>query len=179
MLSSNPSVPLHSIDFHGNDQRRLSLRTHEGQEYLTAHDGLPSPEHLTPVSGTPYHGLSPNGSNAGSAPMSRMGSEVATESSSDDGGREGAMSGLQRAPSRRTAGDVDNRVSPILVWRGWYVVVCVVLFSPQIRSSVISISSFYPLYFPLRRFTLALPISHPFTSHIRTIRRSCPVSILS
>lgn len=110
MLSSNPSVPLHSIDFHDDDRRRLSLRTHGGQEYLTAHDGLPSPEHLTPVSGTPYHGPSPDGSHAGSAPMSRRGSELAGASSSEED-KDGTMPGLERAPSRRTAGAVDNRVS--------------------------------------------------------------------
>lgn len=156
MLSSNPSVPLHSIEFHDdNDRRRLSLRTHTGQEYLTAHDGLPSPEHLTPVSGTPLRGPTPDGSHTGSAPMSRMGSELATESSSDDGagdgGREGIMSGLQRAPSRRTAGDVDHRVSLCRV--------CVILF--RIRSSA-NCSHFTHLdcIYPATAVHLLHPLSH-------------------
>lgn len=101
MLSSSPAVPLHSIDFHGNDQRRLSLRTHGGQEYLTAHDGLPSPEHLTPVSGTP-RGHTPEPTE--SAPLSRNESEV-TQSytpGEENNGRYGSMASLNRAPSRRT-----------------------------------------------------------------------------
>ena len=114
MLSSSPAVPLHSIDFHGNDQRRLSLRTHGGQEYLTAHDGLPSPEHLTPVSGTP-RGHTPEPTE--SAPLSRNESEV-TQSytpGEENNGRYGSMASLNRAPSRRTnaanAGDGANEVS--------------------------------------------------------------------
>lgn len=51
MLSSNPSVPLSSIDFADNEGRRLSLITAEGRKMLTAHDGLPSPGNLTPVTG--------------------------------------------------------------------------------------------------------------------------------
>lgn len=51
MLSSNPSVPLSSIDFADNEGRRLSLITAEGRKMLTAHDGLPSPSNLTPVTG--------------------------------------------------------------------------------------------------------------------------------
>jgi hypothetical protein len=82
MLSSNPAVPLHSIDFHGDGQRRLSLRTHSGQEYLTAHDGLPSPEHLTPVSGTP-RGHTPEASEGGSAPLSRRGSDITLATQED------------------------------------------------------------------------------------------------
>nr|ODN90074.1 HAL protein kinase [Cryptococcus depauperatus CBS 7841] len=66
MLSSNPAVPLHSIAFADN-RRRLSLVTTEGREMLTAHDGLPSPGSLTPVAG----GTPSDGSDSGSAPMSR------------------------------------------------------------------------------------------------------------
>lgn len=110
MLSSSPAVPLHSIDFHDQHRRRLSLRTHGGQEYLTAHDGLPSPEHLTPVSGTPHTGPSPEPSDAGSAPISRRGSDGEL---ADDG--ESKFASLQRAPSRRTAAVVDPEVSLILV----------------------------------------------------------------
>lgn len=103
MLSSSPAVPLHSIDFHDGDRRRLSLRTHGGQEYLTAHDGLPSPEHLTPISGTPHAGHTPEASDAGSAPLSRRGSDLATIASESEGNnRFGSMASLNRAPSRRT-----------------------------------------------------------------------------
>ncbi|EIW69872.1 hypothetical protein TREMEDRAFT_73643 [Tremella mesenterica DSM 1558] len=64
MLSSSPAVPLESIEFADDQRRRLSLVTAHGQRILTAHDGLPSPEHLTPISGTP----------GTSAPPSREGS---------------------------------------------------------------------------------------------------------
>jgi hypothetical protein len=101
MLSSSPAVPLHSIDFHDGQNRRLSLRTHGGQEYLTAHDGLPDPEHLTPVSGTP-RGHTPEPSDGGSAPLSRRGSDLASEGEN----RFGSMASLNRAPSRRTNVDV-------------------------------------------------------------------------
>jgi hypothetical protein len=100
MLSSSPAVPLHSIEFHGNDQRRLSLRTHGGQEYLTAHDGLPSPEHLTPVSGTP-RGHTPEPTE--SAPLSRNESEITQSyTGGEESARFGSMATLNRAPSRRT-----------------------------------------------------------------------------
>lgn len=56
MLSATPAVPLSSIDFADPHGRRLSLRTAHGREFLTHRDGLPSPEHLTPVSGTPLTG---------------------------------------------------------------------------------------------------------------------------
>lgn len=111
MLSSSPAVPLHSIDFHDDDRRRLSLRTHGGQEYLTAHDGLPSPEHLTPISGTP-RAMTPE-------TLSRRGSDLGEEMDRerekerdklrsgtlafDEHAGFGTMSHLNRAPSRRTA----------------------------------------------------------------------------
>ena len=74
MLSSSPAIPIKSINFADSQQRRLSLVTGHGRELLTAHDALPSPEHLTPISGTPFW-HSPAGSEAGSAPISRRGSE--------------------------------------------------------------------------------------------------------
>ncbi|WWD08527.1 hypothetical protein V865_006639 [Kwoniella europaea PYCC6329] len=51
MLSSSPAVPLSSISFGDGNGRRLSLVTASGQELFTARDGLPSPEHLTPITG--------------------------------------------------------------------------------------------------------------------------------
>jgi len=111
MLSSAPSVPLHSIDFHDDDRRRLSLRTHGGQEYLTAHDGLPSPEHLTPISGTPGtmtpETLSRRGSDLGQE-MDKQREKERRKLRSETLGFEenpefGTMSHLNRAPSRRTA----------------------------------------------------------------------------
>jgi len=111
MLSSSPAVPLHSIDFHDDDKRRLALRTHSGQEYLTAHDGLPSPEHLTPISGTP-RAMTPES-------LSRRNSDLGEEMDKerkkererlragtlglDEHDGFGTMSHLNRAPSRRTA----------------------------------------------------------------------------
>lgn len=80
MLSSSPAIPIHKFDFHGNDRRRLSLHTSHGQ-FTTSQDGLPSPDGLTPITGnTPAVGMtpidgSPAHSEAGSAPMSRRGSE--------------------------------------------------------------------------------------------------------
>lgn len=59
MLSATPAVPLSSIDFADPHGRRLSLRTAHGREFFTHRDGLPSPEHLTPVSGTPVSGGTP------------------------------------------------------------------------------------------------------------------------
>jgi len=78
MLSSSPAVPIHRFDFSG-DKRRLSIHTAHGQT-LTSNEGLPSPEHLTPITGnTPAmtpHGGSPDGSESGSADVSRRPSQV-------------------------------------------------------------------------------------------------------
>ncbi len=93
MLSSSPAVPIHSINFADQQRRRLSLVTAHGQEIHTAHDGLPSPEHLTPISGTPY-GHSPAGSDAGSAPISRRGSEQGQGYFFEEG------TSLKKVPSR-------------------------------------------------------------------------------
>jgi hypothetical protein len=124
MLSSSPAVPLHSIDFHDNDTRRLSLRTHGGQEYLTAHDGLPSPEHLTPISGTPRamtpESLSRRASDLGDE-MDKQRDKERERLRSDTLGFEehskfGTMSHLNRAPSRRTAAaNQGDQVSSIFV----------------------------------------------------------------
>ncbi|WWD20546.1 hypothetical protein CI109_105022 [Kwoniella shandongensis] len=76
MLSSSPAIPLTSIDFSDSGRRRLSLVTAHGQEIFTAHDGLPSPEHLTPISGTPMSSNTPMGSEPNSAPLSRRGSDM-------------------------------------------------------------------------------------------------------
>lgn len=78
MLSSNAPVPIHKFDFSG-DGRRLSIHTAHGKT-LTSHDGLPSPEHLTPITGntpamTPRDG-SPTGSDTDSPMMSRTGSDA-------------------------------------------------------------------------------------------------------
>ena len=70
MLSSNPAIPLHSIKFTDDRRQGLSLVTAHGHEFYTAHDGLPSPEHLTPVTGTPA------GSPPGSAASSRRPSQM-------------------------------------------------------------------------------------------------------
>jgi hypothetical protein len=75
MLSSSPAVPLHSIDWSDDTRRRLSLTTAGGHR-ITTHDGLPSPDQLIPVTGTPH------ASRPGSASMSRRGSDMALTSSS-------------------------------------------------------------------------------------------------
>lgn len=77
MLSANPAVPLHKINFADTHRRRLSLVDAHGRELYTAHDGLPSPEALTPVTGGNTPGLSPlGGSPAGSPGISRRTSQV-------------------------------------------------------------------------------------------------------
>ena len=96
MLSSSPAVPISSINWSDDNRRRLSLVTEHGREFNTAHDGLPSPRHLTPISGntpaatTPDNG-SPFGSDAGSAAVSRRTSEADLL----DGG-----ASLRKVPSR-------------------------------------------------------------------------------
>lgn len=80
MLSANPAVPLSNIDFADLHGRRLSLRTAHGREFLTHRDGLPSPEHLTPVSGTPVAG-SPL---TGTPILSGSGSPIEVSEVSDD-----------------------------------------------------------------------------------------------
>ncbi|WWC65450.1 uncharacterized protein I303_108068 [Kwoniella dejecticola CBS 10117] len=79
MLSSSPAIPLSSISFGEGGNRRLSLVTASGQELFTARDGLPSPEHLTPITGatTPA-----NASEPPSAPLSRRQSADTTNTSS-------------------------------------------------------------------------------------------------
>ncbi|WRT70528.1 uncharacterized protein IL334_007526 [Kwoniella shivajii] len=67
MLSSSPAVPLSSINFSDDNQRRLSLMTASGREIFTARDGLPSPEHLTPI-----EGVTPTASEPGSRSISRQ-----------------------------------------------------------------------------------------------------------
>ena len=59
MLSSNPAVPISSINFADDDRRRLSIMTHHGREMFTHHDGLPSPDVLTPIGHTPAEGNTP------------------------------------------------------------------------------------------------------------------------
>lgn len=80
MLSSSPAIPLSSINFTGGDRRRLSLVTAQGHELTTSHGALPSPEHLTPIGGTPTTG-SPAMSESGSQPTSRRGSAMALNES--------------------------------------------------------------------------------------------------
>ncbi|WVQ86026.1 hypothetical protein IAT38_008194 [Cryptococcus sp. DSM 104549] len=98
MLSSSPAVPLSSINFAGGG-RRLSLVTHEGRELFTAHDGLPSPEHLTPITGN-----TPTDSEAGSAPLSRRGSDMHLDGQQHAASRDGAVhsdgASLKKVPSR-------------------------------------------------------------------------------
>ncbi|KAK4688262.1 hypothetical protein P7C73_g1847, partial [Tremellales sp. Uapishka_1] len=99
MLSSSPAIPLSSINFAQNG-RRLSLVTAHGQELLTAHDGLPSPEHLTPIQGhTPTDSPSPGTSEDGSRPVSRRGSDMALNDAGGGGGGGGykAASGNDEA----------------------------------------------------------------------------------
>ncbi|KAL7422260.1 serine/threonine protein kinase [Cryptotrichosporon argae] len=117
MLSSSPAVPLASIDFADPSRRRLSLVTAHGQELLTHRDGLPSPEHLTPVSGTPYATTpasgSPAGSDAGSAPPSRRESETAlagVEGARDDA--PGIGHTLRKVPSRGGIWHDERAASP-------------------------------------------------------------------
>ncbi|WVQ95708.1 hypothetical protein IAU59_002807 [Kwoniella sp. CBS 9459] len=101
MLSSSPAVPLSSINFADPHRRRLSLVTAHGQEIFTAHDGLPSPEHLTPISGH-----TPTASEPGSNPLSRRGSDSAvaddysTHETGDVGYRGARGTDLQKVPSR-------------------------------------------------------------------------------
>lgn len=109
MLSSAPAVPIHSINWSDDNRRRLSLVTAHGRELGIPHEGLPSPEHLTPISGgqtpvgghTPATGHSPPGSEGGSAPASRRGSEK-------NGGVPSHIDltdRLHRVPSRAHLGD--------------------------------------------------------------------------
>lgn len=104
MLSSNPAVPISSINFADNDRKRLALVTHHGREMFTAHDGLPSPEHLTPMSGmtpaggnTPVHGMTPMGTppDSESPSLSSSRRESTTELNGDDG------NSLKKVASRR------------------------------------------------------------------------------
>ena len=109
MLSSSPAVPISSFTFPDQHRRRLALVTEHGKELFTAHDGLPSPEHLTPISGTPHSSVTPNdgsptGSDTGSAAVSRKGSESYISGGGGGGGRGGGVSGdgtsLRKVPSR-------------------------------------------------------------------------------
>lgn len=116
MLSSSPAVPIQSINFPDPHRRRLSLVTGHGQEIFTAHDGLPSPEHLTPISGTPY-AVSPAGSEAASNPISRRGSAQGYT------GEDGAS--LRKVPSR--GGLWHDEVSQIgcVLWKVfWRILAC-------------------------------------------------------
>jgi hypothetical protein len=111
MLSSSPAIPLHSIDFDDHHQRRLSLTTAAGHRIFTAQDGLPSPEHLTPISGTP--GQTPVGtppeSESGSAPVSRRPSDMALDGDGNGYSSEDGTS-LRKVPSR--GGLWHDEVSP-------------------------------------------------------------------
>lgn len=99
MLSSSPAVPISSFNFADGSRRRLSLVTEHGKELYTAHDGLPSPQHLTPITGqtpaehTPEEGNTPNESPHGSRQVSRRASTL------DQGGVEDGGS-LRKVPSR-------------------------------------------------------------------------------
>jgi hypothetical protein len=77
MLSASPAIPLSNIEFapDGNG-RRLSLTTANGRQLFTHRDGLPSPDALTPIGGTPAGSgaATPIGSNSDSDPNSRHGS---------------------------------------------------------------------------------------------------------
>ncbi|ORY35871.1 hypothetical protein BCR39DRAFT_37646 [Naematelia encephala] len=123
MLSSSPAVPISSINFHDTHRRRLSLVTEHGRELLTNHDGLPSPEHLTPISGTPRgntpaDGLSPAVSDSESDSPSRRGSD-----SGEDGNN---FTSLAKVPSRGGLWhDVPEPAPPMLASRSN---------SPQVKS---------------------------------------------
>lgn len=106
MLSSNPAVPISSINFADDDRKRLALLTHHGRELYTAHDGLPSPDNLTPMSGntpvdgnTPRSGMTPIGtppdSQSSSLAPSRRPSHVVSSSSEEDD------HALRKVPSNR------------------------------------------------------------------------------
>jgi len=84
MLSASPAVPINSFSFTDGHNRRLSIVDQHGRELLTSHDGLPSPEHLTPVSG----------SEAGSLPVSRRSSSQDVRVGMTGG------EGLRKVPSR-------------------------------------------------------------------------------
>jgi hypothetical protein len=73
MLSASPAVPLSSIEFAPNTHgRRLSLTTAHGRQFFTHRDGLPSPDVLTPIGGTPHGSgaATPVGSSSDSEPHS-------------------------------------------------------------------------------------------------------------
>jgi len=88
MLSASPAVPLSAIEFapdgHG---RRLSLTTAHGRQFFTHRDGLPSPEVLTPIGGTPAGSgaATPIGSSSDSDPNSRRGSQNNLDKGYDEG----------------------------------------------------------------------------------------------
>lgn len=105
MLSSSPAVPLSSIDFADQHRRRLSLVTAEGRQIFTAHDGLPSPEHLTPISGTP--GASEPSSLAPSREGSRRGSDM-------EFGLDGGAS-LRKVPSHAHEDDLVSISSALSI----------------------------------------------------------------
>ncbi|WVR08460.1 hypothetical protein IAU60_005515 [Kwoniella sp. DSM 27419] len=96
MLSASPAVPLSSINFADGGQRRLSLVTAHGRELYTAHDGLPSPEQLTPI------GHTPTASEPNSNPLSRRVSDeaVVDDESTPAGYTNQDGTSLRKVPSR-------------------------------------------------------------------------------
>lgn len=85
MLSAKKPVPISGFQF-SPDGRRLSIHT-EGRT-ITSHEGLPSPEHLTPINGTPAmtpRDGSPTGSDTDSPAMSREVSEAPHWNGQDGG----------------------------------------------------------------------------------------------
>lgn len=109
MLSSSPAVPISSFSFADGNRRRLSFVTENGKEMYTAHDGLPSPQHLTPIAGntaehTPEEGTTPNESPQASTTVSRRTSNL---DEAQDGGA------LRKVPSRGGLwhDEVSNRYS--------------------------------------------------------------------
>ncbi|OXH41192.1 other/HAL protein kinase [Cryptococcus neoformans] len=104
MLSSNPSIPLSSIDFADNEGRRLSLVTAEGRKMLTPHDGLPSPGNLSPVAGgTPTE----NGSDFGE------GADIADERSRQMRYSDDDESTLNTVDVEQPVGAMHHRLSKV------------------------------------------------------------------
>ncbi|RSH76834.1 uncharacterized protein EHS24_005235 [Apiotrichum porosum] len=87
MLSSTPAIPLSAIEFaHESNGRRLSLTTAQGRQFFTHRDGLPSPDTLTPIGGTPTtSGAATPAESSDSAPGSRSASGQNLNEHYDDG----------------------------------------------------------------------------------------------
>lgn len=119
MLSASPAIPLSSIEFDQGNGRRLSLTTAHGRQFFTHRDGLPSPEQLTPIGGTPAGSGAgtPLGSNSDSDPNSRRASDNNLNEHYEDGGT------LYKANSRGGIWHDDVSTTVPASHRDWFVIV--------------------------------------------------------